>query len=156
MMAPDVVRTVSQLCTESTCFLDMRSGKKAPLKDNDFLASIWRGFLYTPQTSTLTSCSLDRSRHWGSYRTPRLEYGSGANAANLMRRWPASPSPSSAGAQKRPAVAMRPTPTCSSIASRHCSTCRPACADPLLTAPKRGVGYPQAFDRTVTWRGFAA
>jgi hypothetical protein len=32
------------------------------LKDNDFLASIWRGFLYTPETSTLTSCSLDRSR----------------------------------------------------------------------------------------------
>jgi hypothetical protein len=27
--------------------LDKRSGKKAPLKDNDFLASIWRGFLYT-------------------------------------------------------------------------------------------------------------
>jgi len=42
MMAPDVVKTVSQL---------------APLKDNDFLASIWRGFLYTPETSTLTSCS---------------------------------------------------------------------------------------------------
>jgi hypothetical protein len=38
--------------------------------------------------STLTSCSLGRSRDWGSYRTPRLGYGSGANAANIMRRWP--------------------------------------------------------------------
>ena len=42
-------------------------GRKAPLKGNDFLTSIWRGFLYTPEASTLPPCSLDRSRHWGSY-----------------------------------------------------------------------------------------
>src|SRR5215831_5205545 len=96
MMVPGVVRTVTPQCTENKCLLDKRQAQKAPLNHNDFLASVWRGFLYTPEASTLPPCSLDRSRHWGSYRTPRLGYGSGANAANIMRHWPA-PSPSSYG-----------------------------------------------------------
>ena len=37
---PIAVNIVSQLCTESTCFLDKHHGQKAPLKDNGFLASV--------------------------------------------------------------------------------------------------------------------
>jgi hypothetical protein len=33
--------------------LDKHKGRKAPLKGNDFLTSIWRGFLYSPGASTL-------------------------------------------------------------------------------------------------------
>jgi len=40
---PIAVSIVSQLCTESTCFLDKHQGQKAPLNDNGFLPS-FRGF----------------------------------------------------------------------------------------------------------------
>jgi len=35
------------MCTENKCLLDKRQGQKGPLNHNDFMASIWRGFLYT-------------------------------------------------------------------------------------------------------------
>jgi hypothetical protein len=37
---PMAVSIVSQLCTESSCFLDKCQGQKAPLNDNGFLASV--------------------------------------------------------------------------------------------------------------------
>jgi hypothetical protein len=73
-------------------------GQKAPLNDNGFLPSFSWGFLYTSETSTLTSWSEDRSRPWASYTAPRPGCGSGAKGASTTRRWLA-PSPSSAGAQ---------------------------------------------------------
>src|SRR6516162_11741496 len=79
------------------CLLDKHHSQKGPLNDNGFPPSFSRGFLYTPETSTLTSWSEDRSQPLVSYGERRPGCGCGANAASTMRRWLAL-SPSSAGA----------------------------------------------------------
>jgi hypothetical protein len=60
-------------------------GEKAPLKDNDFLALVSQGFLYTARSQYPDDMQPGPIPTLGSYRIPRLGYGSG-DAPKTQRR----------------------------------------------------------------------
>src|SRR6516225_6742291 len=80
------------------CLLDKHHSQKGPLNDNGFPPSFSRGFLYTPETSTLRSWSRTDPN-------PGRATAGHAVGVALVRKVPAprarwrAPSPSSAGAQ---------------------------------------------------------